>query len=302
MREPPAMQVKSGDGALLAQLRGAAFEGVVHSAFQRAVNIACTTDGRLYALVTADMDDGPGTLVVETDDFLGAQIAVGDRVTGWNGGIFISRRAVVSVGRALQWSMPRPGAFCEDAALRRRLRAAEAFILRHGMPGGFLENSNASPAARIATRMLQEEGWALLRAFAEDDEARALRHAARLLGLGPGLTPSGDDFLLGLLAARGLRLGARGGFGRAVTAMARTATNEISYAALERAALGEVRDRIACLLVALCGVQDELSNAALMGVITIGSCSGTDIALGVVHGLQSTLGHGEWNHADQDRD
>src|SRR5207245_2508836 len=47
---------------------------------------------------------------------------------------------------------------------------------------------------------LQESGTALQSALIHGDEEAAQNAAWNLLGLGPGLTPAGDDMLVGLLA------------------------------------------------------------------------------------------------------
>jgi hypothetical protein len=60
MHTHAVMQARSGDGAFLARLNGAAFAGVVHSAFRRAVNIAGLASGELHTLVTATFC-GPGS-------------------------------------------------------------------------------------------------------------------------------------------------------------------------------------------------------------------------------------------------
>ncbi|OLT26980.1 hypothetical protein BJF79_43005, partial [Actinomadura sp. CNU-125] len=81
------------------------------------------------------------------------------------------------------------------AALARGLRAVEAACVDAGMTGGGLAG-HPDPdllAARCAA----------------GDLAGAVEAAERIVGLGPGLTPSGDDILCGLLVA--LRLSGRRG-------------------------------------------------------------------------------------------
>lgn len=303
MHDSAVMQARSGDGAFLARLDGAAFAGVVLSAFHRAVNITCLSSGELHTLVTGDLDDGPNSLVVATPDFLRAGIAPGDPVRAGAGRLAIAGKAVVSTAGAVLWRMPRPVARVDEATLRRRLAAAEGQIWRDGKPGGLLPDVAGGEIAQVTARMLHEAVDGVTAALGRGDETEALRHAARLLGLGPGLTPSGDDVLLGILAARALRRGIpEDAFARGVSVLARTATNPISHAALAKAARGEVRDGIARLLVALCEPQGEALPAALARVLAIGSSSGTEIAFGVIRGLASIIDNGEWDHGHQDRD
>lgn len=53
---------------------------------------------------------------------------------------------------------------------------------------------------RETMRPLEEQSSGLLNALANDSMEEATHYAIRLMGLGPGLTPSGDDFLVGLFA------------------------------------------------------------------------------------------------------
>lgn len=297
------MQARSGDGAFLARLNGAAFAGVVLGAFNRAVNITCLRSGELYTLVTDDLDDGPNSLVVATEDFRRAGIAPGDPVRARAGRLAIAGKAVVSIDGAAIWRMPRPAARAAEATLRERLATAEALLRRDGTPGGLLPDAAGGEIAQVTARLLREAVGAVLGALGRGDQAMALRQAERLIGLGPGLTPSGDDVLLGVLAARALARGIAGDeFARGIASLARTGTNPISHAALAKAAHGEVRDGIARLVVALCEPRGEALSAALARVLAIGSSSGTEIAFGVVRGLASLIDNGEWDHGHQDRD
>lgn len=303
MHASAMMQARSGDRAFLARLNGAAFAGVVLSAFQRAVNITCLSSGELHTLVTGDLDDGPNALVVATEDFRRAGIAPGDPVRAGAGRLAIAGKAVVSIAGAAAWQMPRPAARVAEAALRQRLAVAEALLQRDGKPGGLFPDAAGGEIAQVTARMLHEAAEGVAAALGRGDEAEALRFCMRLLGLGPGLTPSGDDVLLGILAARALGRDIReDAFARGVAGLARSATNPISHAALAKAAQGEVRDGIARLVVALCEPQGEALQAALARVLAIGSSSGTEIAFGVIRGLASLIDNGEWDHGHQDRD
>jgi len=304
MRAHTTMQARSGDGAFLARVNGAAFAGVVHSAFHRAVNIACLCCGELHTLVTDALDDGPNSLVVMADDFLAMGICQGDSVRAGGGSLAIAGKAIVTVAGATTWRTPVPEAHCATGMLRRRLAEAEASVWRNGTPGGFIEGMADTEIARLTTRMLHEGADGLALALGRGDTDAALAHAGRLLGLGPGLTPSGDDFLTGLLAARALcRRGDLGSdaFALGVIRLAKSATNPIAYAAIAKAARGEVRERVARLIIALGSAAAEPFSPALTQVLAIGSSSGTEIAFGVIRGLASLIDNGEWDHGHQDR-
>jgi hypothetical protein len=78
--------------------------------------------------------------------------------------------------------------------------------------------------------------------------------------------------------------------------MSKTATNAISHAAVAAAARGEVRQSVARLLACMHGGDRQEICPALDDVLAIGSSSGTDIAWGVVCGLDVMLTIGEHAH------
>jgi hypothetical protein len=116
--------------------------------------------------------------------------------------------------------------------------------------------------------------------------------AERLVGLGPGLTPSGDDVLAGLLVA--LRaLGRAAGVDRtvlladrlaeAVVRDAETRTTAISAALLHCAATGATCPEVTAVLRALTGHGPP--EPALTALCRLGHTSGADLAQGLSIGL-----------------
>ncbi|MCK2217415.1 DUF2877 domain-containing protein [Actinomadura sp. ATCC 31491] len=120
--------------------------------------------------------------------------------------------------------------------------------------------------------------------------------AEELVGLGPGLTPSGDDVLAGLLVT--LRhLGTATGAGRAVwlagwlaatvTFDARSRTTPLSAALLHCAARGEACPEVIAVLRGVAGRQPL--GPALRRLRRLGHTSGADLAQGVAIGVDAVL-------------
>ncbi|WP_271221227.1 DUF2877 domain-containing protein [Streptosporangium carneum] len=134
---------------------------------------------------------------------------------------------------------------------------------------------------------------------AEGSLLRGVTAAERLVGLGPGLTPSGDDMLAGLLVA--LRhLGTAAGAERAVwladwlaaavTFDARGRTTPISATLLHCAARGEASNEVLAVLRGLVGQQSL--EPALHRLLLLGHTSGADLAWGVRAGLAAVVALG----------
>ncbi|MEV8632476.1 DUF2877 domain-containing protein [Streptosporangium sp. NPDC051023] len=132
---------------------------------------------------------------------------------------------------------------------------------------------------------------------AEGSLLHGVTAAEQLVGLGPGLTPSGDDMLAGLLVA--LRhLGTAAGVARAVwladwlaaavTFDARSRTTPISATLLHCAARGEASGEVLAVLRGVAGRQSL--EAALHRLFQVGHTSGADLAWGVRVGLAAVVG------------
>lgn len=169
-----------------------------------------------------------------------------------------------------------------------RLASVEAHVAAHGSPRGMLEliGTNRGHAADSAA--------ALTAAFRRGDAAAASIAAVRLLGLGRGLTPSGDDFLCGffstLLAARGagiaLPMPPEAAAG-AVLAAVPARTSPISGAYLAAALGGQYCTVYAAATAACLGAGDYASFAD--AALKMGASSGTDTLCGALAAAKLTI-------------
>ncbi len=132
---------------------------------------------------------------------------------------------------------------------------------------------------------------------AAGDLASAVETAESLIGLGPGLTPSGDDMLAGLLLALRLLGGAiRGGtravwladwLSAAVTHDASDRTTSVSATLLHCAARGQAAAEVATVLRAFAG--QEPAGPAVARLLAAGHTSGADLAWGLAAGCRAAL-------------
>lgn len=134
------------------------------------------------------------------------------------------------------------------------------------------------------------------RAVHADDPDAAQRAAYPLLGLGPGLTPSGDDFVGAALCARLFAARAEGGLdawqaaARRLVAAAPARTNEVSAALFGDLVAGETYGPLAALLRGLADGDSAGALRAARALAVIGHSSGWDLLAGCVLGLTGRLG------------
>jgi hypothetical protein len=151
-------------------------------------------------------------------------------------------------------------------------------------------------AAEHAPGLAGQDGPGQLAACcANGDLAGAVEAAEHLVGLGPGLVPSGDSVVSGVLLALRLLGGAISGGTRAVwlanwlsaavTSDAAQRTTTLAAALLHCAAKGQAAAEVSAVLLGMTG-QEPLEPAASR---LLASVQGVDLAWGLVAGCRAAL-------------
>jgi hypothetical protein len=106
----------------------------------------------------------------------------------------------------------------------------------------------------------------------------------KLVGLGPGLTPSGDDFLVGMLVVLSLvgRLDLVAAVGQVIRPVLAEGTGPISCLHLAAALDGESSERLHAMVNAVLAGDHDVLNSRLVSISQVGHCSGWDTLAGVV--------------------
>jgi hypothetical protein len=138
-------------------------------------------------------------------------------------------RLLASLPKILEFALPlaRPGLLHLTTEILHPTSPAAAGSAQEANP---LKGTHL-PAACTGIRLILD-GW-------PDDESAITAGAAQLAGLGPGLTPAGDDFLAGLMLRSWLELDTPKAVCTTMLHVARSRTTTLSAAFLARAALGE---------------------------------------------------------------
>jgi len=265
------------------RLRGGHFVARTLAVFERACNLVAP-DGDVMALVIPQVGDGPFNVVVDGaagcfDEIEpGAQAALeGERLRV--GGL------EVELGAATVWE-PRPDWDALRAlrtTIEPRLRLLRALCLRYAPAPGLLALLEPPPpgdALAGAVLATVREAVAALRDGWGGDLARLQEGAVKLAGLGHGLTPSGDDYLSGVMLWAWLAHPDPAPFCRALSQAAAPRTTTLSAAFLRAAAQGECGAAWHALLAAL-GEGDEAEiAAAAQDIVRFGATSGADSLAG----------------------
>jgi len=291
------------------------FDASVHSVFQSALNLRLQESHQLLTLVTANEADLPQGIRVDTPDgFTFETFRVGEQATCCDGLLALdiltidlrcARRWKCDLS-ALEADPANPAVsaawnFVWEALNQRQIKSNAEIIARNftvskfpdfdaksgedAKTGVFTLRHSVTEKAEIAMRELVE-------ATRRHDVSRAESSVRSLIGLGSGLTPSGDDLLVGYLAGlwcavwnQSERMKFVSDLGRAVIHQSRQ-TNDISRTYLYHAAQGQVSSLLTNLAEAVSRGenQDRLLELAEVAM-RVGHTSGMDAVTGLLVGL-----------------
>jgi hypothetical protein len=279
--------------------------GTIHSVFRKAVNI--TLGDTILALLNNElprMPNGVRLPPVVAKELL-PQLRPGMEVWIGNERLLIpTRNFSLHLPGTPAWE-PRPdiGAYrWSRGTVAQHVRLLAHYLANRPQQEGLApligplvlgqgKPTQETPLARMALpklRMLALASWR--------QDITGVEEATRgLAGLGPGLTPSGDDALAGFTSIMALlspQLSADGAsrehIARTIAAIARPRTTALSAVLLTHAACGEVAEQLSTLLLAL-SLSAEASEIVLNAAdraLAFGASSGGDTLLGVLLGFR----------------
>ena len=256
--------------------------GTVHSVYRKTVNLSL--DGELLALQAAASPLSPISLITAlTAEEIGALgVTPGSPVLLQEHTVCLNDICLFDITTASQTDLLLSQSLSKEARTHLKGQILCALSCRDAGSFELLFNNKRRagdiPFLAAAQKRLSDTRLAL-REQCWDSAAAALR---RLIGLGLGLTPGGDDFLCGVLAGLILAGLSRHPFSRALSAQISghlTDTNDISAAFLHCALLGQFSLAVNHLTVL--PSPDEILSA----FCEIGHSSGTDTLCGIYFAL-----------------
>ena len=275
------------------------FDAAVHSVFRSALNLRLTNGDLLTLTASSEADLPQGIRVEAPNDFSFENFSAGEQLTCRDNILRCASSALtidlsdadnfICDLSALQADMANPtvSAAWQSVwqALNQRQIQSRAEII-----AGDLFRSDETIKAGIS-RKAGEAMRGLFTSTRQFDLTFASSLNA-LIGLGSGLTPSGDDLLVGYLAGlwcaakeRSERLNFILSFGKVVIQLSHQ-TNDISRTYLYHAAHGQVSSRLADLAEAICrGENSEHLLASAESAMQVGHTSGMDAVTGLLIGL-----------------
>lgn len=207
--------------------------------------------------------------------------------------VLIADRVGIELGRARLWRPPPWPAPPRARTLARRIDVLRAWLPGHqpleGLAALALGPHDATRRLDPMLRRALPAAGAMRAWLQATDPPGPPRWVVELLGLGPGLTPSGDDLLAGaMLALHALgRRRALQDLGEAVLREAPARTSALSIAHLRAAADGQVNALLHRACAAILGSAPSRWHAPLTALRNANHCSNWDAMAGIVAVLES---------------
>lgn len=273
--------------ALVRQLLSARTTGTVHSVYRKTINLSF--DGTLVALQAAGSPLSPISLITTLagQEMSHLPVSAGLPVSLTADTIHLAETAFCLDAAETVETVLMPVSESDLPSLTAQIRS----ILKHSTKGGFrnilfpsdkptqLGEQLVLAAAENHMNVCSEK----IRLFHYTTAANSL---SSIIGLGIGLTPSGDDFLCGVLAGLILRNGTDHPFSAALQEQITQKlpdTNDISRAFLHCALQGQFSE-------AICSLRHASDAAQLSAAFSaIGHSSGMDTLCGILYALTLSL-------------
>lgn len=278
------------------------FDASVHSVFQSALNLRLDGENGLLTLIAAREGDLPqGIRLDPPDGFSFEEIQIGEPAFCRDGILhFESSSLTIQLNGARRWKCDLPALRFDLTnpsvstawthvweTLNRRQRLTGSEIVAEDL-FGLVESTPPGISRRIREAMrhlfLATRRYEFTHTSAVDS----------LIGLGAGLTPSGDDLLVGYMAGLWCTVRDSSERARYISSLGKTIiqlshrTNDISRTYLYHAARGQVSSRLADLAEEICRGEDpELLLETAESAMRVGHTSGMDAVSGLLVGLSA---------------
>ena len=301
------VSVRSLDGLARQQLDSCG-PWTVHSVFEHACNLV-KSDGELLGIVRASGGNAPATVVLDDGDLIEAftaRVSPGESAVLATDVLHIGWQLTLELAGAQVWI---PAAIVRELPaqeVQRRLKLAAEIGVASAPAGGLapllpealsLAGGSADlPTARAGHDLVVQRARTLLAELAAAIRERRWSDthapARALSGLGPGLTPAGDDLLAGLALGLRTALGTLPPeFQTALTEAVIDRTTDLAAARVRHAAGGHPDERVHQLLTVLVTAPaPDVLPAAVRSLLEYGHSSGADMLVGLLTGV--ALGEG----------
>ena len=285
------------------------FDAQIQSAFDAAVNLRLAEEDRLLTVLISDHYELPQGIRIATNSLSLQSLKVGLRASS-RGEIlrFDSSPLAINLRGAPVWKCPvRELNIDMSLPAVQRAWSTTRDLLNKGqrlkntdirLDDLFQIDTGSALSQRMSRPVMQ-----LINSAEQFDLQGLTRAAEKMIGLGPGVTPSGDDILVGFLAGLWSMAGGNqaqlsflGSFRNEMIQISKQ-TSEISRTYLHHATQGEFSSSLSNLAAAI--MNGKGVEPATLEAMRVGHSSGMDAVTGLLIGL--CVWNGKTNLSLKDR-
>lgn len=280
------------------------FEGRIHSIFSEVINIL-TDSEELVTLISEKKSMAPMCLQVDFSGCETKKLVSDDRVILTAGSIQIPRlrlKALFDGVPAWHTDMDTKGLVVNHKLMNERLRALRLSLTEDGAAAGLLplisvmDRRYGVPEAcapyveemNTYSEFIEDVFLEVIDLIDHENYNQVIPLLPRIIGFGPGLTPSTDDFLMGLVMTLYYheKIDHKNDhsverFAKDLYGAAHGRTTTVSEAMLKNASKGRIAASHRLFIRALFDSDNTIFQKATTEVLKNGSTSGTDFLLGV---------------------
>lgn len=250
----------------------------LHSHFNHAINWM-NNKGEMLTFLSKGLPNAPNTLLIDVENFIDWHLNDSMTVQQYPQGLYISSNITLNITSDTQrWLPELPQLSKVNSSV---IRIIDQFLCAH--------NDELSGIEQKIYQQLDDNCAALSVALTAYDYDQVTEYARKNIGLGLGLTPSGDDrlvgFLLGCFIQQPIDIDLLEALQKAIE-ISQDRTNDISYAMLKHAREGRFNEWLLQLSYAIEHECHDGLEQAISRVFSIGSRSGGDMLKGLLLSLE----------------
>ncbi|EDU57919.1 DUF2877 domain-containing protein [Providencia stuartii] len=291
----------SADATFLNLFDQPTFSGQIEQVFRKAINISI--NNTLFTLLSAELDNAPNSCRLLNNDLSKLNLKEGEYIYFCNKTLYLGKYYFISFSFCHPWQ-PNNVCFIPEninkktylSFLNTQISVIDVLLNREGHSLFHYHGDNLfylTTAKKLNSLRIE-----LINLLKKKDHQKLPEMVRQFIGLGIGLTPSGDDYLVGLMAFLLLKhhpAQCLHPFFEQGIRHAKEATTKVSAITLEKAVNRHYRENLLQLLHILvtANTNDAKPYSQLQKILDIGSSSGSDMLLGIRDALYLTLYFGE---------
>ena len=267
----------------------------VFSSFERSCNLI-DEQGRFIAIVHNTIGNGPFAMVLEELPLnLEQMLSVGDPVVVGKNSLIVNT-TIVDFSEATVWSARLDWDYLKarPRCFKKNIRDLYLTVQNNASNGSL--SSMLCPAkdniGYVCTKV-SESAQQLYRGIVSGNIQKIYVGAANIAGLGVGLTPAGDDFLIGVMYALWAIFDQKDAarWSRTIADVASSRTTMLSGAMLQASANGHASEHWHALVDVLCKENVTDVTRACLDILSLGHTSGADMLAGFLLSIDCLSDH-----------